>query len=151
MNIPAEKTQENKSQAASPEGSQMESSGGATFQFMDNRPEVIAQRKLREVVNNSQAASPEGSQMESSGGATFQFMDNRPEAIAQRKLREVVDNSPRRVSQLKAFHDIANNSAQSKRAAQFQAMADNHSAQQQLPIQRQENKTGLPDQLKSGM
>ena len=110
MNIPAEKTQENKSQAASPEGPQMESSGGATFQFMDNRPEVIAQRKLREVVNNSP-----------------------------------------RVSQLKAFQDIANNSAESKRAAQFQAMADNHSAQQQLPIQRQKNNTGLPDNLKSGM
>jgi hypothetical protein len=30
-------------------------------------------------------------------------------------------------------------------------MADNHSAQQQQPIQKKENNTGLPDNLKTGM
>lgn len=69
-----------------------------------------------------------------SGKSTFQFVDNRPEAIAQRKLQEMANNSP-----------------QVKQAAQLQAMADNHSAQQQQPIQKKENNTGLPDNLKTGI
>ncbi|BBL71041.1 DUF4157 domain-containing protein [Methylogaea oryzae] len=66
------------------------------------------------------------------GKAAFQFADNRPEAIAQRKLQE-----------------MANNSHQARRAAQLQAMATHHLTQQ--PIQKMENNTGLPDNLKTGM
>lgn len=84
--------------------------------------------------NKSQSVSNGESQMQGGGESTFQFVDNRPEAVAQRKLQEMANNSP-----------------QSKQAAQFQAMADNYSAQQQLPIQKKENKTGLPDNLKTGM
>ncbi|OZG71767.1 hypothetical protein BTA51_19210 [Hahella sp. CCB-MM4] len=51
-------------------------------------------------------------------GSTFQFVDNRPEAVKQRKLQE---------------------------------MADNYSSQQQQPIQKKKNNTGLPDKLKSGI
>lgn len=65
--------------------------------------------------------------------ATFQFVDNRTETLLQRKLKEGIDNSP-----------------QSKKAAQFQAMADSHTAKQ-FSIQKKENKTGLPDNLKSGV
>ncbi|AFY57575.1 DNA/RNA non-specific endonuclease [Rivularia sp. PCC 7116] len=36
-------------------------------------------------------------------------------------------------------------------AVQLQRMADNHSAQQQQPIQKKENNTGLPDNLKTGI
>ena len=50
-----------------------------------------------------------------------------------------------------AFQDMANNSPQAKKTVQLQAMADNHSAQQQQPIQKKENNTGLPDNLKTGM
>jgi hypothetical protein len=82
------------------------------------------------------------SQIQSSSESTFQFIDNRPEAVAQRKLQEMANNSP-----------------QAKQAAQFQAMADDHSAQQHNPIQkkanpepsRRENNNGLPDNLKTGM
>ena len=100
-----------------------------------------------------------------SGEPTFQFVDNRPEAVAQRKLQEMANNSPR-VSQLKIFQDMANNSPQANKIAQFQAMANNRplskqtaqlqtmvnnqSAQQQ-PIQKKENNTGLPDNLKTGV
>lgn len=100
--------------------------------------------------NHSQSFANSESQMQSSGKSTFQFVDNRPEAIAQRKLQEVANNSPK-ISQLKAFQDIANNSPQVKHAAQLQAMADKHAAQQQQPIQKKENNTGLPDNLKSGI
>lgn len=100
--------------------------------------------------NKSQAVSASSSQMQSGGESTFQFVDNRPEAIAQRKLQEMANNSPQ-VSQLRALQEMANNSPQVNQAAQLQAMADNHSAQQQQLIQKKENNTGLPDNLKTGM
>jgi hypothetical protein len=64
------------------------------------------------------------SQKQSSSKSTFQFADNRPEAIAQRKLQEMANNSPK-ATQLKTL--------------------------QQKPIQKKENNTGLPDNLKSGI
>jgi hypothetical protein len=100
--------------------------------------------------NKSQTVTAETSQLQSGGKSTFQFVDNRPEAIAQRKLQEMANNSPQ-VSQLKAFQDMANNSPQAKQMTQLQAMADNYTAQQQQTIQKKENNTGLPDNLKTGM
>jgi len=52
MNVHADKTQENKSQAVSNGNSKVQSSGESTFQFVDNRPEAIAQRKLNGMANN---------------------------------------------------------------------------------------------------
>ena len=109
MNTHADKTQENKSQTVAAETSQMQSGGESTFQFVDNRPEVVAQRRLQEMANNSQ-----------------------------------------QVSQLRAVQEMAYNSPQANQAAQLQSMADNSSSQQQ-PIQKKENNTGLPDNLKAGI
>lgn len=99
--------------------------------------------------NKSQSVSTLDSQMQSDGKSTFQFVDKRPEAVPQRKLQEGGNNSSQ-VKQLEAFQEMAN-SAQTKQTAQLQAMADNHSAQKQQLIQKKENKTGLPDNLKTGM
>jgi len=52
MNTHADKNQENKSQAVSAVDSQMQRSE-STFQFVDNRPEAIAQRRLQEIANRS--------------------------------------------------------------------------------------------------
>lgn len=49
----ADKTQENRAQSAANVVSQKMSSGESTFQFIDNRPEAVAQRKLQEMANNS--------------------------------------------------------------------------------------------------
>lgn len=100
--------------------------------------------------NKNQLVANSVSQKQSGGESTFQFVDNRTEAVAQRKLQEIANNSPQ-VSQLRAFQEMANNSPQAKQAAQLQAMANNHSAQQPQPIQKKENNTGLPDNLKSGI
>ena len=100
--------------------------------------------------SKSQSVSNDEVQIHTGSDSTFQFVDNRPDAVAQRKLQEIANKSPR-VAQLKAFQEMADNSPEVKRITQLQAMADSYSANQQLPIQRQENKTGLPDQLKSGM
>ena len=84
--------------------------------------------------NKSQSVANAVSQHNRGSGSTFQFVDNRPEAIAQRKLQEMANNSP-----------------QVKQATQLQAIADKFSIQQQQPIQKKENNTGLPDNLKTGI
>lgn len=84
--------------------------------------------------NKSQSVSNETSKKQGVGESTFQFVDNRPESVAQRELQEMANNSP-----------------QAKQAVQLQSMADNHSAQKQQPVQKKENNTGLPDNLKAGM
>lgn len=100
--------------------------------------------------NKSHSVANWFSQKQSSGQSTFQFVDNRPEAIAQKKLQEVANNSLQ-VKQMKAFQEMANNRPQVKQAAQLQVLADNYSVLRQQPIQKKENNTGLPDNLKSGI
>ncbi|SKC08214.1 protein of unknown function [Sphingobacterium nematocida] len=84
--------------------------------------------------NKSQSMVNTVSQRQKSGEATFQFVDNRYEAIVQRNLQEMANNSP-----------------QAKQAAKLQTMANNYPTQHQNPIQKKENNTGLPDNLKSGI
>jgi hypothetical protein len=57
LNTHADKTQENKSQSVANAVSQKQIGHESTFQFVDNRPEAIAQRKLQEMANNSQQVS----------------------------------------------------------------------------------------------
>jgi hypothetical protein len=61
LNTHIDKTQEKKSQSASNAVSQMQAVGESTFQFLDNRPEAIAQMKLQELAENS----PQVSQLKS--------------------------------------------------------------------------------------
>ncbi len=113
--------------------------------------------------NKSQSNANEPSQQQTAGESTFQFSDIRPEAIAQRKLQETANNSPRAI-QFKAIQEMANNSPQVKQAAQFQAMAHAHTKpplqkygiEEALQmkadtVRKKENRTGLPDNLKSGI
>ena len=79
-------------------------------------------RKLKEMVNSYTQKN------------SLQFVDNRPEAVAQRKLKEMMNNSP-----------------QNQRITQFQKMANENTTKQSPPIQKKENNTGLPDNLKSGI
>jgi hypothetical protein len=53
MNTHSDKTQENKNQVVVNGMSQKSSGGASTFQFVDNRPETIAQRKLQNLANKS--------------------------------------------------------------------------------------------------
>jgi hypothetical protein len=84
MNTHADKTQENKSQAASVVDSQMQSGGESALQFVDNRPEAMAQMKLQEMANNS----PQVSQL-----MAFQDMaNNSPQAEKAAQLQTMADN-----------------------------------------------------------
>lgn len=78
------------------------------------------------------------SEKKSSGEATFQLADNRPEAAAQKEMQAIANNNPPNL-QLRAFHEMANNSPHQQETEQFE------------PVQKKENNTGLPDNLKSGV
>lgn len=66
--------------------------------------------------------------------AALSFRDNRSLNTLQMKLQVAADNS-----------------LQAKNTARFQEAADTHTSQQEVPIQKKENNTGLPDNLKSGI
>jgi hypothetical protein len=100
--------------------------------------------------NESQAIANTVSQSKSSGNPVFQFVDNRPEAIEQKNIQEMVNNSSQTM-QLSAFQEMADNSSRAAQAAQLQALADNNATQQKQPVQKKENNTGLPDNLKTGI
>ena len=80
----ADKRQENQSQSLANAETQKQGGGDATFQFVDNSPEGIAQRKLQEMADNS----PEAMQLKA-----FQAMaDNSPEAKETAQLQAMADN-----------------------------------------------------------
>jgi hypothetical protein len=84
MNTHADKTQENKSQSVANKVSPKQSGGESTFQFVDNRPEAVAKRKLQDMANNS----PQVSQLRA-----FQNMANiSPQAKQTAQLQAMADN-----------------------------------------------------------
>ena len=84
--------------------------------------------------NQEKQSNSKTTQLQQKAPATFQFADHRPEAL-----------------QLKQLQSMANNSPQSQQLVQLQQMANAFTAKNQAPIQKQANKTGLPDSLKSGI
>ena len=116
MYEPVEKTPEQKSQSVANTISQRQSSNAPTSRFVDNRPEAIQMRKIRELAKNTPqnaklrelhnlAVANSVAPKKSNVKQGFGFIDNRPEAVAQRKLQVLTSNS-----------------TQAKHAAQLQAM-----------------------------
>lgn len=123
----------------------------------------IQANQTQEKKDRSLAAA--GSKMQSNGDSSPRFIGSRPEAVTQRKLQEMANNSEQ-VSRLRSVQLMANNSPQAQKAAQLQQMADSHpqlhkaaplpaipgnDLLQQQSVQKKENNTGLPDNLKSGI
>jgi hypothetical protein len=115
--------------------------------------------------NKRQTVAKSLPNLQSSSEPTLKYVDRRPESIAQRKLQEAINIAPQ-VKQLRAYQDLADNSPQVKQLRSYQSMADNFSFQtiqrkenlkdetlqgKLEPIQKKENRTGLPDNLKSGI
>lgn len=84
--------------------------------------------------NKSHLTANSDTPKQSGSESAFQFVDNRPEAVTQRKLQ-----------------GIANSSLPAKHTVQLQTQTDNNFVQEQQSLPKQENKTGLPDNLKSGI
>lgn len=84
MNSHADKTQENKNQSVANGFAQMEESSESAFQFEDNRPTAIAQRKAQEAANNSSKIS----QLRA-----FQEMANNSPQVKQTiQLQDIIDS-----------------------------------------------------------
>lgn len=90
------------------------------------------------------------SQTQRSEAFTFQPVGDKTEEVTQRKQQGIAHNSPQTI-QLQAFQQMANNNPRNQKVAQLQDIAQNNRAQTAQPVQKQENKTGLPDNLKAGM
>ena len=90
-------------------------------------------REDKTLENNNKSTSNHNPSTRHSKDSLFKVTDNRPEAVAQLKLQELATNSP-----------------QAQQSAQLHAKAKNYSIQQK-PIQKKENNTGLPDDLKTGI
>jgi hypothetical protein len=67
-----------------------------------------------------------------------------------RKLQELANHNPQ-VRQLKNIQEMADHSPRNQELAQLRQTANEHSAKQEPPVQKRENKTGLPDSLKTGI
>ena len=86
MNTHADKTPKNKSQAVANSLPKLQSNGENTFQFVDNRPEAMTQRKLQEAIINS------------------------PKVQQLKAYQEMANNSPQ-IKQLRAYLAMADNNA----------------------------------------
>ena len=121
MNTHEDKMQENKSQAVANSLPQLQSNGESTFQYVVNRPEAIAQRKLKESINNS------------------------PRVQQLKSYQEMANNSSH-VKQIISYQAMANNFT--SQAAQLKENLEEEALQGKFElIQKKENNTGLPDNL----
>ena len=84
MNTHADNIQENKSQSAADGLSEKRSSRESTYQYVENRPEAIAQRKLQELANNS----PQVKQLR----AIQEMANNSPQAKQAAQFQTMADN-----------------------------------------------------------
>lgn len=82
--------------------------------------------------NKNRSVANQPAQRKSEGKPSIRLSDNRPETVMQGKLQA-----------------MANNSASAKQTAQLSAILNAQNVQP--PLQKNENKTGLPDNLKSGI
>ena len=110
MNTHADKTQENKSQSVSNDESRMKSRRESTFQLVNNRPEVVTQRKLQSIANNNPGANyvAQLSTMESTSGYSVvqraeKSEDEKEEAREEMKVEFMnrLDNLQNKIPQLK--------------------------------------------------
>ena len=125
MNTHADKTSENKSQAVTNSLPKLQSIGESAVQFVDNRPEAIAQRKLQKAIDNS------------------------PRVQQLKAYQKMANNSPQ-VKQLKVYQAMANNFT--SQTVQRKENLEEETLQGKFePIQEKENNTGLPDNLKLGI
>jgi hypothetical protein len=111
------------------------------FRVMNTHAEKITE-------NKSQAAAGSLSGQSKSKTA-LKLEDNRSEAIAQRKVLEMA-NSHSRMSQLKTVNTIVHPST-SNTAQRKEVSGEGTLKQESGPVQKKENHTGLPDNLKTGI
>lgn len=87
----SDKTQKSENKSAANIQAKEQNNNAPSFEFIDNRPETIVQRKTQGVMANYTTKNHLVQKKENNAGL-FQFEDNRPEAIMQRKMQGVMAN-----------------------------------------------------------
>jgi hypothetical protein len=179
MNTHSDKTQENKNQVVVNGMSQKSTSGASTFQFVDNRPETVAQRKLQNLANNSSQAGQTSVNVAQKQGLeeeellqakfiTTQKKGIEEEELLQGKFNPVQMKMPEEEEEIQAkSKPIQKQDLEEEELLQgkFNSLQMKAPEEEELlqgkfePIQmeaspepsRRENNTGLPDNLKSGI
>ena len=126
MSEHADKTPDDKSQSNFSENAPQQGSGGSAFQIVDARPGFLALRRLQELANGS------------------------PKVAQLRATQELIQNSSQ-VEELKTSQETIRNSDQQNQGVGLDETTGNSKLEQPKPIQKKENKTGLPDNLKTGI
>ena len=100
--------------------------------------------------DKSQVNSKNSSQKKEEG--TLEFFDQRPEVSFRQEIQKKADASPK-ANKLTSFQDKANANVSTNQPVQLKKFLDRESSTPQKSISPQsaKNKTGLPDNLKSGM
>lgn len=96
MNIHDSKKKESKSQSVANSVSQKQQKSTSHFQFLDNRPEAITQRKLQEIVNDNAKKKLSGSVIDTSKNTTqLQVIDKSitTNVVQLGKKRKKIDSS----------------------------------------------------------
>jgi hypothetical protein len=98
----------------------------------------------------SAKATPAKKSQESSSAGEADFLDSRSSTFQLKKFQEAAQESGRG-SGLNQLQTKSSNHTGTSRIAQLQRMSDERNSEQSAFIQKNENKTGIPDGLKSGM
>jgi hypothetical protein len=141
MNTFARKSRNDHGQPASDGYAQRASNASPTRQHVDNRPAAVAQRELDESLNQSAKV-----QLQS---RLQQSLNQSPSVVAQAKLAAAL-NAPHSASQPQTLQ--RRDALEDEETTQRKTVAEEEeSLQKQQPIQKRENRTGLPDKLKAGV
>jgi len=95
-------------------------------------------------------ATPAKKSQDSSNVGEAEFLDSRSSTFQLKKFQEAAQDNGRG-SGLSQLQNKSSNHTGTSRIAQLQRMSDERNSEQGAFIQKNENKTGIPDGLKSGM
>jgi hypothetical protein len=144
MHIHADKTRENKSRAGMTEASKKQAIREPVFQFVDNRPEAIAQRKLQGMASNSSQVSRLRSLQE--------MANNSPQAKQATQLKAMLKlNTTTPIQQEKGSETIQPDQAPEEgnlMRSKFEIVQYQGNESDSKPF---ENNTRLPDNLMTGI
>ena len=151
MNTHADKTPDSKSQTVVRNDYSAQSGSESSFQFADNRSEATAQRKLNELANNSQTlkqAAQLKSFADSYPGHTIQKVGIEEEEPLQGKFIPAQRQGIEEEELLQGkFEPVQMMEEEELLQGKFETIQKKASPE----YSRRENKTGLPDNLKSGI
>jgi hypothetical protein len=118
----------------------------ATSQYTDNRTEAVVQKKLKTIDNNPRVQQLKGYQQMANNSLQMKKLTSY-QKIADKYISNKM--APQAIQMQK--QELKNNNPQAGHTVQRQVIFDTLPKQEALPIQKKENKTGLPDKLKFGI